>query len=263
MGLGRRHWTLALLVAGGLHAAVALALFWPQAEPGAEAPGIGGIEIALGPIGGAPGGEATPDVEPLPEVPEPAPVEEAVAPEPEPESELEPEIEPEPQPEPEPEPEAEPDPEPIEPLAETVVATPPPRRARAVEPPPRTTAGAAGKAGAANRQDAGTLADDASAGGMAGAKADYATLVLAWLERHKEYPASAQRRRQEGVVMLYIAIDRDGQVLEARLDKGSGHALLDAAALAMVERAAPLPPMPDDLPQNRLEMIVPVQFFIR
>ena len=35
--------------------AYALVLLWPQAERGADAPGLGGIELALGPAGGAPG----------------------------------------------------------------------------------------------------------------------------------------------------------------------------------------------------------------
>ena len=31
----------------------------------------------------------------------------------------------------------------------------------------------------------------------------------------------------------------------------------------MIERAKPLPPMPDDMDRDRLEMIVPVEFFLR
>ena len=77
----QRQWTLALLTAGGLHALVAVGLLWPQAESGAEAPGMGGIEIALGPAGGAPGGEAAPTIEDVQEAPEAAAPEAVAEPE--------------------------------------------------------------------------------------------------------------------------------------------------------------------------------------
>ncbi len=48
--------TLAVLV----HAGVAAAMFWQPARPGAVATGAGGIEVSLGPSGGAPGSVATP-----------------------------------------------------------------------------------------------------------------------------------------------------------------------------------------------------------
>ena len=97
---------------------------------------------------------------------------------------------------------------------------------------------------------------------MSGAEADYAARVLAWLERHKEYPRRARTRREEGIVMLYFVIDRQGRMLESRVEESSGRALLDRAALDMLQRATPLPALPEDMPQARVEMLVPVQFFI-
>ena len=44
------------------------------------------------------------------------------------------------------------------------------------------------------------------------------------------YPAEARRLRQEGVVVLHLAIDIGGRVREVRVGSTSGFALLDQAA---------------------------------
>ncbi len=58
-------------------------------------------------------------------------------------------------------------------------------------------------------------------------------------------------------------MDRAGNVSEHRLEQSSGFPLLDREVAAMIERAQPLPRMPDDMPQERLELVLPVQFFLR
>ncbi|WP_124449103.1 TonB family protein [Paucibacter sp. KBW04] len=85
--------------------------------------------------------------------------------------------------------------------------------------------------------------------------------VLARLERFRSYPPGARARREQGVVVLQLRVNREGQVLSARVQQGSGHAELDRAALATVQRAQPLPGIPPDLPQE-LDLLVPVEFFI-
>lgn len=238
----------ALVTAAALHLGLALAVFWQGLEGGAEAPGIGGIEIALGPSGGAPGGEERPaqeaveavetDIAGLVDVPadEPVPADSPGSVQA----------------------------ETVQPLAEPAARWPS-ERTVAVEALTATAssfAGAEGRAGAAAGPDAGSDANDASAGGIAGAEADYAAVLLAWLEPHKEYPRRARARRQQGVVRLFIAVGRAGEVREAYVLGSAGHALLERAALDMLERARPLPPLPDDIPGERLELVVPVHFFI-
>lgn len=85
--------------------------------------------------------------------------------------------------------------------------------------------------------------------------------VLARLERFRSYPAGARVRREQGVVRVQLRVNREGQVLSARVQQGSGHAELDRAALVTVQRAQPLPAIPAELPQE-LELLVPVEFFI-
>lgn len=65
------------------------------------------------------------------------------------------------------------------------------------------------------------------------------------------------------MALLYFVMDRNGRVLEHRLQQSSGHDLLDREVVKMIQRAEPLPTMPDDMHQARLELVVPVQFFLR
>lgn len=69
-----------------------------------------------------------------------------------------------------------------------------------------------------------------------------------------------KKRKQQGTVLLAFSIDRAGEVLAARIQTRSGYPLLDRAALAMLDRAAPLPPMPDSMPRERLHLAVPIEY---
>jgi periplasmic protein TonB len=91
----------------------------------------------------------------------------------------------------------------------------------------------------------------------------YEAQLAAWLDRHKNYPLAAQRRRQEGEVLLRIRINRSGQVLSFQTQEISHHRILDEAALSMVKRAEPFPPFPDDFPGSDFEFLVPVNFQLR
>jgi periplasmic protein TonB len=127
---------------------------------------------------------------------------------------------------------------------------------------PAAVSGNQGKAGHENSREAGS-ADAQAAGGIPGSTADYIATLQAWLARHKEYPRSAQKRGQEGTALLYFVIDRYGRVLEHRLRQSSGYRVLDKEVMAMIERAQPLPSIPDDMPMQQMELVLPVQFFLR
>ena len=59
--------------------------------------------------------------------------------------------------------------------------------------------------------------------------------------------------------MLHFAMDRHGHVLSARIQRGSGHTLLDKEALALVRRAEPLPSPPDSVAGV---LTVPIEFYM-
>jgi protein TonB len=82
--------------------------------------------------------------------------------------------------------------------------------------------------------------------------------LVAHLGRFKRYPA--QGGVAEGVVSLAFTIDRKGNVVSSRIEKTSGSTVLDAEALAMVKRAAPLPAPPAEVADADLTFVVPIRF---
>jgi protein TonB len=91
---------------------------------------------------------------------------------------------------------------------------------------------------------------------------DWQSLVLGQLERFKHYPTDAQERRQQGVVYLRFTMDRSGRVLSFSIERSSGHELLDQEAMALLQRAQPLPKPPPSVSGDPLELVVPVEFFL-
>lgn len=88
----------------------------------------------------------------------------------------------------------------------------------------------------------------------------YIARIRAWLGNHKYYPHAARTKGAEGVVRLYLIVDRTGHVLNVAVAESSGSPVLDQAAMDMVKRSEPLPSMTDDMLRTRLEIILPVQF---
>ena len=87
--------------------------------------------------------------------------------------------------------------------------------------------------------------------------------LVARLERYKRYPSQAQSRGEQGVAQLAFGVDRSGGVHHARILQSSGSILLDEATLALVERAAPLPPPPPELPGAQIAIVVPIRYNMR
>lgn len=80
----------------------------------------------------------------------------------------------------------------------------------------------------------------------------YAAYMEAWrakVERvgNLNYPDKARRNKITGSLLLDVVIKPDGEVQEMTVRRSSGHAILDQAALKIVNLAAPFAPFPDDL----------------
>jgi protein TonB len=166
--------------------------------------------------------------------------------------------------------EAEERPPAAEPIQEAMVEPPPPAP-RPPTPAEVEPAEAPDDAMAPSRSpnDRAAAESTASAAGSGGAAASegspgvdpgYLAVLRAWLARYKEYPRQARMRRQEGTALLRFVLDRRGAVLEFAIERSSGVEALDRAVLNMLARAQPLPPLPADLPADRLELELPVAF---
>ncbi|HET7086743.1 MAG TPA: energy transducer TonB [Rhizomicrobium sp.] len=88
----------------------------------------------------------------------------------------------------------------------------------------------------------------------------YLARVLAQLNRFKQYPRAARQARIEGRVMLHFVMTADGRVQSAEIAQSSGRPILDAEALALIQRAQPLPALPADFPTPTLDAVVPIEF---
>ncbi|MGR7997555.1 TonB family protein [Xanthobacter sp. ZOL 2024] len=120
------------------------------------------------------------------------------------------------------------------PAAPTTAAAP-----RSEAAPSRTTAAPSPGISASNSQ----------------ARASWASMVSAHLNRFKRYPPGAQSL--SGRPTVRFSLDGSGRVTSARLVRSSGSSVLDAEAVATVQRASPFPRPPDG---NGATFSVPVNF---
>lgn len=77
----------------------------------------------------------------------------------------------------------------------------------------------------------------------------YATYLRAWVDRvervgNLNYPDEARRRRIGGLLVISVAIRRDGSVERADVIQSSNIPMLDAAALRIVRLSQPFPALP-------------------
>jgi periplasmic protein TonB len=100
-------------------------------------------------------------------------------------------------------------------------------------------------------------------GGAPAVEASWQSSLVRQLQRFKRYPARAQARNEQGVVLLSFSLDRDGHVLAHSIARSSGYAELDNEVMAMIMRAEPLPPFPASMPQPRIDLTVPIRFSLR
>ena len=61
------------------------------------------------------------------------------------------------------------------------------------------------------------------------------------------YPEAARRNRLYGSPILTVSINADGTLESVQVDRSSGHKILDAAAVKIVEMAAPFAPFPEGM----------------
>jgi len=136
----------------------------------------------------------------------------------------------------------------------------PPAAARPVAPP---VAAAPAAPGSGTASGTGTDSRSSAPEWAPTARVRYEQVLFAWMNRHKQYPTLAQRRGLEGSGSIRVRIDREGRVLERTVDRSTGEAMLDQAALDMVRRANPFPAVPPEYAGDGFEFVAPIQYRLR
>jgi protein TonB len=157
-------------------------------------------------------------------------------------------------------------------VQQVAAATPAPARERRPRPsPPPAPAGNApenSRAGASQASPRPAPADSGSGGRVSAAEgeaiaASYQSEVMRRIRRAQRYPAEARASGAEGRAVVAFTIGANGGLGSARLAGSSGHAVLDRAALDILARAAPFPPIPPELGRRSLSFQVPLEFRIQ
>jgi protein TonB len=87
-------------------------------------------------------------------------------------------------------------------------------------------------------------------------------LVSARLQQNKRYPSGAVRGEQ-GTVAFSFVVNSKGQILSQRIVRSSGHPALDNEALAMLQRAQPLPAFLPGMTQPTMEVNSSIGYTVR
>jgi periplasmic protein TonB len=106
------------------------------------------------------------------------------------------------------------------------------------------------------------LAEPTSAVPRADIIGPYRNSLAAHVQTYQRYPALARTRREEGLVVLHVTIQRDGQIAAMSIEHGSGSEALDREALATLKRADPLPPIPAGVPGATIDLEFPLRFHL-
>ncbi|MEO8667670.1 MAG: TonB family protein [Bauldia sp.] len=91
----------------------------------------------------------------------------------------------------------------------------------------------------------------------------YQSTLLARLRRFRSYPPEARRQRIRGTATVTFTVNTSGSLVSVSLVGGSGSAILDREALAMVRRASPFPPIPANLGRSQVTVQSPIRFDVR
>ncbi len=94
-------------------------------------------------------------------------------------------------------------------------------------------------------------------------QATWESELVAHLARFKRFPPAAQRRGEQGVVLMHVTLTHGGTVVSMAMVRGSGYADLDEEARAWMTRAEPLPPAPPEMTAQQVEIVVPLRFTLR
>lgn len=93
-------------------------------------------------------------------------------------------------------------------------------------------------------------------------RTNYEQILASWLERYRKYPKQALKKRFEGEVFLWAKIAKNGTLIDYKITSSSKYDILDEAVIEMIQKASPLPKIPDEFKIDQYEFTIPVSFRI-
>ena len=96
-------------------------------------------------------------------------------------------------------------------------------------------------------------------GGSTTAKFVYIGKLRSHLEHSKVNPGT----QLSGTAVVRFKVRANGELVSREIENSSGSKVLDDAALQSIDKAAPFPPMPNDMASDDLEISVPFKFSVR
>ncbi|MCU6670982.1 TonB family protein [Enterobacteriaceae bacterium H4N4] len=92
-------------------------------------------------------------------------------------------------------------------------------------------------------------------------KISWESLVKGKINKMRNYPEDARRRKRTGTAVITFSVDARGEILTTKLVSSSGTLSLDKAALTALINARPLPPPPEELVRQGVQKVtLPVEF---
>ncbi|WP_346431386.1 energy transducer TonB [Raoultella scottii] len=102
---------------------------------------------------------------------------------------------------------------------------------------------------------------DTDAARISQSKISWESLVKGKINKMRNYPDDARRRKRTGTAVIAFSVDERGEILSTKLVTSSGTLSLDRAALIALESARPLPPPPKEMLKNGVQKVtLPVEF---
>lgn len=91
----------------------------------------------------------------------------------------------------------------------------------------------------------------------------YFSRLVRQVQLEIKYPRRALQRGYEGFVRIAVALDRNGNLLNAEMLEETEHSILNSEAMNAVENAAPYPEIPDVITGVTHEFTIPITFALR
>ena len=88
----------------------------------------------------------------------------------------------------------------------------------------------------------------------------YLTTVKNKIQKQQRYPSAARRRRLQGTVEVSFQWDASGKLISHSIKRSSGQKILDGAAIQMIKRSSPLPPIPPVLKRQLISASESISF---